>query len=102
MQHLIADSKLPGEVKSVLTGLRIGCCMQPRRSIACGRDIHNDFLVAAIVYRNGSVMVKRFNHTRDGQLLLKSWIVQAECPVVAMESTGNWRPVSITREGYVG
>lgn len=76
--------------------------MQPQKSTACGIDIHKDFFVAAIVNRDGSAAIQKFEHTQDGLLALKSWVLSAHCPVVAMESTGNyWRPLHLTLEGYV-
>jgi len=67
--------------------------MQPQKCIACGIDIYKDLFVAAIITRDGSVTIERFDHTQDGLLALKSWILTAGCPVVAMESAGNyWRP----------
>jgi transposase len=76
--------------------------MLPQKSTACGIDIHKDFFVAAIMDRNGSTTIERFDHTQDGLFSLKSWILAAQCPVVAMESTGNyWRPLYITLEGHV-
>jgi transposase len=76
--------------------------MLPQKSTACGIDIHKDFFVSAIVNRDGSTRIERFDHTQDGLLSLKSWVLAAQCPVVAMESTGNyWRPLYITLEGSV-
>jgi transposase len=76
--------------------------MLPQKSTACGIDIHKDFFVAALIDRNGSTTIERFDHTQDGLLSLKSWILAAKCPLVAMESTGNyWRPLYITLEGHV-
>jgi len=75
--------------------------MQPQKSTACGIDIHKDILVAAIVDHGGAAIVQKFDHTQDGLLALKSWILSAQCSVVAMESTGNyWRPLYLTMEGY--
>ena len=72
----------------------------PKRVPACGIDIHKDFFVAAIVNRDGSTRIERFDHTQDGLLSFKSWVLAAQCPVIAMESTGNyWRPLYITLEG---
>jgi transposase len=76
--------------------------MQPQKSTACGIDIHKDFFVAAIVDRDGSATIQKFDHTQDGLLALKSWVLSAQCSVVGMESTGNyWRPLHLTLEGYV-
>lgn len=76
--------------------------MLPQKSTACGIDIHKDFFVAALMDRNGTTTIERFDHTQDGLLSLKSWVLAAKCPLVAMESTGNyWRPLYITLEGHV-
>jgi len=76
--------------------------MSPQKSTACGIDIHKDFFVAAIVNRDGSTRIERFDHTQDGLLTLKSWVLAAQCPVIGMESTGNyWRPLYNTLEGHI-
>jgi transposase len=76
--------------------------MHPQKSTACGIDIHKDFFVAAIVNRDGSATIQKFDHTQDGLLALKSWVLSAQCSVVGMESTGNyWRPLHLTLDGYV-
>jgi hypothetical protein len=68
--------------------------MLPQKSTAWGIDLHKDFFVAALIERNGSPTIKRFDHAQDGLLILKSWILAAKSPLVAMESTGNyWRPL---------
>lgn len=99
MQALTANSKLSSE-ESLLT--HPGGCMQPQKSTACGIDIHKDFFVAAIVNRDGAATVQKFDHTQDGQLALKSWVLSAPSSVVGMESTGNyWRPLYLPLEGYI-
>jgi len=99
MQVVTANWKLPREELQLT---HPGGHMQPQKITACGIDIHKDFFVAAIMSRDGATKIEKFDHTQEGLLLLKSWVLAEECSTVAMESTGNyWRPLYLTLEGYV-
>lgn len=66
--------------------------------ICCGLDVHKESISACIVYsdQNGidQYKVSVFGTFTDELMRLRSWLLEHECPVVAMESTGiYWRPV---------
>jgi len=74
--------------------------------ICCGLDVHKKRISACIVFPKNSVTdhceVKEFGTFTDELQRLKSWLLEHECPVVAMESTGiYWRPVHNVLEGIV-
>ena len=79
--------------------------------ICCGIDVHQAQLTACLrrVDMDGQVTheVREFATTYDALLTLSTWLTEAQCPGVALESTGvYWRPVSHvlvgTVEGLVG
>lgn len=62
----------------------------------CGLDVHNATLVACFRQGpgEGTKEVKRFGSTTRELRDLLQWLVERDCPIVAMESTGvYWRPV---------
>ena len=66
--------------------------------ICCGIDIHKEIIVACLigVDSNGKKTeeVREYSGFTDDLFLLREWLVDADCPIVAMESTGiYWRPV---------
>ncbi len=65
--------------------------------VCCGLDVHKRKISACIIYlHDGEVIfdVKEFGTFTRELLDLKEWLLQHECPVVALESTGvYWRPV---------
>lgn len=74
--------------------------------ICCGLDVHKKKISACIIFPNSSVTdhckVKEFGTFTDDLQELRSWLLEHECPVVAMESTGiYWRPVHNVLEGVV-
>lgn len=74
--------------------------------ICCGLDVHKKKISACIIFPNSSVTdhckVKEFGTFTDDLQGLRSWLLEHECPVVAMESTGiYWRPVHNVLEGVV-
>lgn len=63
-------------------------------NIAAGLDIHNKFVLVTILWSTGKILQERFERTKDGLLLLKSWIMLHKCEVVACESTSDfWVPI---------
>jgi len=65
--------------------------------VCCGLDVHKEKVNACLIARTGSterVEQREFGtFTRDLKAM-KEWLLENECPVVAMESTGvYWRPV---------
>jgi transposase len=72
--------------------------MQVVHPICCGLDVHQAQLTACLrrVDTDGQVTtaVREFATTYDALLTLSEWLIEQQCPVVALESTGvYWRPV---------
>jgi len=72
--------------------------------ICCGMDVHKKSISACIIFpdNNGAEKheIKVFGTFTDDLAKLKDWLIEHECPVVAMESTGiYWRPVHNVLEG---
>jgi transposase len=71
--------------------------------ICCGLDVHKDKISACLITEdeNGAQQheIKEFStFTKDLQKM-KKWLVENNCPVIAMESTGvYWHPVHNTIE----
>lgn len=66
--------------------------------ICCGLDVHKESVSACVLFpdSNGEEQceVKVFGTFTDDLRCLREWLLEHECPVVAMESTGvYWRPV---------
>lgn len=74
--------------------------------ICCGLDIHKKKISACIIYpekdKADHCEIKEFGTFTDDLQRLRSWLVEHQCPVVAMESTGiYWRPVHNVLEEVV-
>jgi transposase len=72
--------------------------MQVVHPLCCGIDVHQARLTACLrrVDTDGQVTtdVREFATTYDALLTSSTWLTEARCPVVALESTGvYWRPV---------
>ena len=66
--------------------------------ICCGLDVHKESVSACVIFpdSNGEEQheIKVFGTFTDDLEQLRQWLLDHECPVVAMESTGvYWRPV---------
>ena len=66
--------------------------------ICCGLDVHKESISACIIFPDKDGVdqnsVKIFGTFTDDLRCLRMWLLEHECPVVAMESTGiYWRPV---------
>ncbi len=66
--------------------------------ICCGLDVHKKSISACVIYADKDGIdqydVEEFGTFTDELMRLRSWLLDHECPVVAMESTGiYWRPV---------
>ena len=66
--------------------------------ICCGLDIHKDLIVACLLgdKQDGTEYweLREFRAFRDDLIQLRDWLLEHDCPIVAMESTGiYWRPV---------
>jgi len=74
--------------------------------ICCGLDVHKQRISASLiissVFGGQRVEVEEFGTFTDDLIRMRSWLVEHNCPIVAMESTGiYWRPVHNVLEGYM-
>jgi transposase len=74
--------------------------------ICCGLDVHKDSVTACILYNDvkgkEQTIIKEFSTFTDSLFGLRDWLLDNDCPVIAMESTGvYWHPVHNILEGYV-
>lgn len=75
--------------------------------ICCGLDVHKESISACVIFPDQDGVdqydVKVFGTFTDEVMRLRLWLLDHECPVVAMESTGiYWRPVHNVLEGALG
>jgi len=76
--------------------------MNKRWDKACGADVHKRFIDATILTSDGTKKHRRFLTNIDGLLAFRDWLIEEDCPVVAMESTGvYWIPINTVLEGIV-
>jgi len=76
--------------------------MNEQLNVVCGADIHQRFLVATILCRDGRKWTKRFLMNVNGLLDFKAWLMSYGCQKVAVESTGRfWIPVHMILDGTV-
>jgi len=76
--------------------------MNEQLNVVCGADIHQRFLVATILCRDGRKWTKRFLMNVNGLLDFKAWLMSNGCQKVAVESTGRfWIPVHMILDGTV-
>jgi transposase len=73
--------------------------------ICCGLDVHKKTVSACLVWSDArgteECEVMEFETFTDDLVRLKEWLIERECPVVAMESTGPyWTPVHNILEGF--
>jgi transposase len=66
--------------------------------ICCGLDVHKESVSACIIFLDGKgeeqYEIRVFGTFTDDLRRLREWLLEHDCPVVAMESTGvYWRPV---------
>ncbi|MGO8879451.1 MAG: IS110 family transposase [Desulfomonilaceae bacterium] len=74
--------------------------------ICCGLDVHKKIIAACLVSSDAEdgerSELMEFETFTDDLIKLRDWLLERECPVVAMESTGPyWTPVHNILEGYV-
>ncbi|MGO9570034.1 MAG: IS110 family transposase [Desulfomonilaceae bacterium] len=73
--------------------------------ICCGLDVHKETVAACLIVQTSTG--ERIEHREFGTFthelrMLKQWLLDNECPVVAIESTGvYWRPVFNVLEGSI-
>ena len=73
--------------------------------ICCGLDVHKKTITACLVSSDAAdgerSEVLEFDTFTDDLIRLRDWLLDRECPVVAMESTGPyWTPIHNILEGY--
>jgi len=73
--------------------------------ICCGLDVHKKTVCACLLWSDASgaeqCEVMEFETFTDDLFRLKEWLIERECPVVAMESTGPyWTPIHNILEGF--
>lgn len=73
--------------------------------VCCGLDVHKRTVSACLLWSDvdgtEQCEVMEFETFTDDLIRLKEWLIERECPVVAMESTGPyWTPVHNILEGF--
>ena len=59
----------------------------------CGLDIHKDMIAASMI-KKGRRERKQFGTMTDDLLQLSAWLIENDCQMTAMESTGSyWKPI---------
>ncbi|OPY53258.1 MAG: Transposase IS116/IS110/IS902 family protein [Methanosaeta sp. PtaU1.Bin055] len=75
---------------------------QRRYNVCCGADIHKKFLVATILFLDGTKLTKRFSMDLRSLFEFRDWINANGCEAIAVESTGSyWVPIYRVLEGHV-
>ena len=74
--------------------------------ICCGLDVHKKNISACLItvdeFGKEEYHLKEFATFTDDLYKLKEWLIEHECPIVAIESTGvYWRPVHNVLEDVV-
>jgi len=74
--------------------------------ICCGLDVHKEKISACLLigdaFGGQNVEVEEFGTFTDDLIRMRSWLLDHDCPIAAMESTGiYWRPVHNVLEGYM-
>jgi transposase len=66
--------------------------------VCCGLDVHKEVIAACLLYQDeaGEVTVemREFDTFTADLMALRDWLMEHDCPIAAMESTGiYWQPV---------
>jgi transposase len=74
--------------------------------VCCGLDVHKQKISACLImvdiFGKEQHTIKEFGTFTDDLLKMKQWLIDNECPIVAMESTGvYWRPIHNILEGHM-
>lgn len=74
--------------------------------ICCGLDVHKEFVTACLLTTDclgqETSVLESFGTFTDDLVRLREWLLEHECLIAAMESTGvYWRPVHNILEGYL-
>jgi transposase len=69
---------------------------------ACGADVHKRFIDATLLTSDGIKKHRRFFTDIKSLMEFRDWLIDEDCPIVAMESTGiYWIPIHTVLEGIV-
>jgi transposase len=74
--------------------------------ICCGLDVHKKFVTACLMSTDAmgkeTSLIETFGTFTDDLIKLREWLLEHECPIVALESTGvYWKPVHNILETYL-
>jgi len=74
--------------------------------ICCGLDVHKEKISACLItsslFGGQQTEVEEFGTFTDDLIRMRGWLLEHDCPILAMESTGiYWRPVHNVLEGYM-
>jgi transposase len=74
--------------------------------VCCGLDVHKKNVSACLLtvdeHGKEHFEIKEFGTFTDDLEKMKKWLIDNNCPVIAMESTGvYWRPVHNVLEGFM-
>jgi len=73
--------------------------------VCCGIDVHKNKITSTLVYEHKGETyfeVRECSAFTDELTKLRDWLLEYQCPVVAMESTGiYWRPVHNILENHI-
>lgn len=66
--------------------------------VCCGLDVHKKSISACLMSNDSNGLeqstIREFDTFTDSLIELREWLIEQNCPIVAMESTGiYWRPV---------
>jgi transposase len=76
--------------------------MNKRWDKACGADVHKRFIDATILTSDGTKKYRRFLTDIDSLLAFRDWLIEEDCQVIALESTGvYWIPINTILEGII-
>ena len=78
--------------------------IQVMHPVCCGLDVHKEKVSACLITVGGQGQeqyeVREFGTFTDDLMMMKKWLTDNECPIIAMESTGvYWHPVHNVLEG---
>lgn len=74
--------------------------------ICCGLDVHKEKISACLIVSGclggQRTEVEEFGTFTEDLIRMRGWLLEHDCPILAMESTGiYWRPVHNVLEGYI-
>jgi transposase len=73
--------------------------------ICCGLDVHQKSISACLISTSvggDQIQIRTFQTFTDDLIRMRDWLIQNDCPIVAIESTGvYWRPVHNILEGHL-